>query len=121
MDFITNTGVLAGISLVFVVIYFLLVFRKDLTSTADTKTLAASMPSPKEAITNKKDFAISSVIFVCACVLLVTHAQTGLTVAFIGSVIAAVTLITSGKYALKLLKKVDYKTLLFFVKCFVLA
>ena len=119
VDFITNTGVLAGISLVFVVVYFLLVFRKDLKSTADTKTLAASMPSPKEAITNKKDFAISSVIFVSACVLLVTHAQTGLTVAFIGSVIAAVTLITSGKYALKLLKKVDYKTLLFFVGLFI--
>ena len=50
--------------------------------------------------------------------MLVTHAQTGLTVAFIGAVIAVMTLITSGRYALTLLKKVDYKTLLFFIGLF---
>ena len=76
------------------------------------------MPEPKEAITNKRDFVISCVIFFCAVVLLVTHAQTGLTVAFIGAVIAIITLITSGSYALKLLKQVDYKTLLFFIGLF---
>ena len=52
-------------------------------------------------------------------VLLVTHAQTGLTVAFIGVLIAAVTLIAAGKDAMKLLKGLDYKTLLFFVGLFV--
>ena len=72
----------------------------------------------KEAITNKRDFVISSIIFGCAVVLLVSHSQTGLTVAFIGTVIAIITLITAGKYALELLKKVDYKTLLFFVGLF---
>ena len=51
--------------------------------------------------------------------MLVTHAQTGLTVAFIGGVIAIVTLAAFHKYALELLKKVDYKTLLFFVGLFV--
>ena len=50
--------------------------------------------------------------------MLVTHAQTGLTVAFIGAVIAVVTLITAGSFALELLKKVDYKTLLFFIGLF---
>ena len=50
--------------------------------------------------------------------MLVTHAQTGLTVAFIGTVIAIITLIAAGKYAWELLKKVDYKTLLFFVGLF---
>ena len=50
--------------------------------------------------------------------MLVTHAQTGLTVAFIGAVIAIITLISVGKEALDLLKKVDYKTLLFFVGLF---
>lgn len=78
----------------------------------------STVPDPKEAITSKKDFAISCVIFACAVAMLVTHAQTGLTVAFIGAVIAVVTLITSGRYALEILKKVDYKTLLFFVGLF---
>ena len=77
------------------------------------------MPDPKEAITDKRSFIISIVIFLCAVVMLVTHAQTGLTVAFIGSVIAVLTLITSGKHALELIKKVDYKTLLFFTGLFV--
>lgn len=118
-DFITNTGLMAVVSMVFIVIYFLLVFHKELTAQGDTGIDAASMPSPREAITNKRDFAISSVIFACAVIMLVTHAQTGLTVAFIGAVIALVTVITSGKYAVQLLKKVDYKTLLFFIGLFI--
>ena len=48
-----------------------------------------------------------------------THAQTGLTVALIGAVIAAVTLIAAGgKNAKKILRRVDYKTLLFFIGLF---
>ena len=42
--------------------------------------------------------------------MLITHAQTGLTVAFIGTFIAVVTLVAAGKSAFELLKKVDYKT-----------
>lgn len=118
-DFITNTGVMAVISLVFVVVYFLLIFHRELTVQGENGVNAASMPEPKEAITNKKDFAISSLIFICAVLLLVTHAQTGLTVAFIGAMIAIITLLASGKYALELLKKIDYKTLLFFVGLFI--
>lgn len=118
-DFVANTGVMALISLVFVIFYFLLVFRKELASPANIKELAAAMPSPKEAITNKKDFVLSCIIFGCAVLLLVTHAQTGLTVAFIGVVIAVFTLLASGRYALHILKKVDYKTLLFFIGLFI--
>jgi len=50
---------------------------------------------------------------------LVTHAQTGLTVASIGTFIAAVTLIVMHRDAPELLKKVDYKTLLFFIGLFI--
>jgi Na+/H+ antiporter NhaD/arsenite permease-like protein len=50
--------------------------------------------------------------------MLVTHAETGLTVAFIGVFIAAFTLISAGKRARVLLKRVDYKTLLFFIGLF---
>ena len=78
----------------------------------------SNIPAPKDAIKNKKDFIISCIIFAAAVIMLVTHAQTGLTVAFIGALIAVVTLVTSGTYALELLKKVDYKTLLFFIGLF---
>lgn len=117
-DFLTNTGVIAGISLIVVIIYYYLVFRKELKQESGNEVDPATLPDPKEAITNKKDFIVSSVIFACAVLMLVTHAQTGLTVAFIGGVIAIVTLIAAGKGALELLKKVDYKTLLFFIGLF---
>ena len=55
----------------------------------------------------------------CAVVLLVTHALTGLTVAFIGLVIAIFSLIVSGRKALHMLKSIDYKTLLFFLGLFI--
>ena len=114
-DFITNTGLMAVVSLVFVVVYFYFAFRKELKKNGANKKDHASYPDPKEAITDKRGFIASCIIFLCAVVLLVSHAQTGLTVSTIGVAIAIVTLIVAGKDALELLKKVDYKTLLFFV------
>lgn len=117
-DFITNTGLIAAISLILIVVYYFLVFRKELAGEKLSQADVDAMPDPKEAITNKMSFAISTLIFLCAVVLLVTHAQTGLTVAFIGTVIALVTLVVAGPKAITLLKKVDYKTLLFFIGLF---
>ncbi len=118
-DFVTNTGLMALISLVFVVIYFYIVFHEELGKNNKEGKAAATYPKPSEAITDKKGFIISTIIFLCAIVMLVTHAQTGLTVAFIGTVIAIATLLAAGKNAVVLLKKVDYKTLLFFIGLFV--
>lgn len=117
-DFLTNTGVLVGISLLVMLVYFYFAFRKELTQNEGSIDIS-SMPDPKEAITDKTGFIISSVIFAIAVCLLVTHAQTGLTVATIGVFIALITLISSGKHALELIKKLDYKTLLFFVGLFI--
>lgn len=117
-DFISNTGLIAVISLVFVILYFYLCFRKELGQKKD-RTVPVEGLDPKGAILNKKDFIISSLIFACAIVMLVTHAQTGLTVATIGVVIGIVTMIAAGRESTALLKKVDYKTLLFFVGLFV--
>ena len=118
-DFITNTGLIALISLVAVVIYFYVVFKKELLKGAVTERDPSAYPDPREAITSRKGFAASTVIFLCAVVLLVSHAQTGLTVSFIGVLIGAVTLLAAGKDAVTLLKRVDYKTLLFFIGLFV--
>ena len=117
-DFLTNTGVIAAISLVFVIVYFYFVFGRSMAADASKDIDISAIPEPKDAITNKRDFIISSIIFGCAVVLLVTHAQTGLTVAFIGTAVAIVTLVAAGTSAFELLKKVDYKTLLFFIGLF---
>lgn len=118
-DFLTNTGLIAGIALVFVIIFFFFAFKKELTANAGEKVDPSAYPNPADAIENKKDFIVSTIIFLIAVVMLVTHAQSGLTVAFIGVFIAAITLITSYKHIGTILKKVDYKTLLFFVGLFV--
>lgn len=119
-DFISNTGVIAGISLIAIVIFFYFCFRKELKASEVSigQIDESTYPNPKDAITDKKRFIFSCIIFACAIILLVTHAQTGLTVAFIGMFIAIVTLLVAGKSIKSLIKGIDYKTLLFFIGLF---
>lgn len=118
-DFLVNTGLIAGVGLVAVIFYFFFAYRKELASAGGGNVDLSTMPSPTSAIGSKRDFAFSCVIFAAAVALLATHSATGLTVALIGLVIAVVTLVVFWKDALELLKKVDYKTLLFFVGLFI--
>ena len=117
-DFLKNTGAIAALGLVFVILYFFLCFRKKLSGNA-VNLKKEQFPHPADVIPSKKDFVLSALIFLLAVILLVTHAKTGLTVAFIGVLVAVITLLAAGKSAVKILKKVDYKTLIFFIGLFV--
>lgn len=117
-DFLSNTGIIAMVSLVVIILYFYFVYRKELSAADGKRIDPAVIPVPESAITNKRDFVCSILIFLSAVVLLVTHSMTGLSVAFIGVVIALATLLVYWKDTWTLLKKVDYKTLLFFVGLF---
>ncbi len=117
-DFILNTGFIALLSIVFIVIYFYFCFRKQLKQNNNERNVV-SYPSPTEAIKSKGEFIASTLIFLAAVVLLVTHSQTKLTVAAIGVLVTIATLIAAGKKSIILLKKVDYKTLLFFIGLFI--
>ena len=116
-DFLTNTGLIALISLAVILVYFYLLYRKQYQGTAEINIEA--LPDPASAIVTMRGFVVHTVIFLLAVVLLVTHASTGLSVAFIGTFIAILTLLASGRMAGELLKRVDYKTLLFFIGLFV--
>ena len=116
-DFVVNTGLIGALSLVIIIIYFYFTMRNRLQNPADK--VDPDSIDVEVKIDNMKDFLTSTAIFFLAVILLVTHAMTGLTVAFIGVTIAAVTLLTSGSKALKLLKRVDYYTLLFFIGLFI--
>ena len=118
-DFISNTGVIVLASLLVVVPYFYFCFRKELSVPRPSAAQQAAFPDPKDAITNRRNFVCSCIIFGLAVILLVTHAQTGLTVSTIGVFITVVTLIVEGKHARALLKRIDYKTLLFFIGLFI--
>ncbi|MDD6102528.1 MAG: SLC13 family permease [Clostridiales bacterium] len=123
-DFLTNTGLIAFVSGIVLLLYFYLVCRKELKASEANRPTDIVYPNPSEAITNKLYFIVSCIIFFICVVLLVTHAQTGLSVASIGviaailSVIASV-IIESPKKALSIIKRLDYTTILFFIGLFV--
>jgi len=116
MDFLSNTGLMVLVSAVVILPYFYLVLGRKLKAAEGIDY--SSFPEPARAITSKRGFITSCVIFLLAVVLLITHAQTGLTVSTIGIFIAVLTLITSGKESIVLLKKLDYKTVFFFIGLF---
>ncbi len=118
MDFLCNTGIIALIALIFTLVYFYLICRKEY-SQKEKIIDTSKFPSPQTAITDKKGFIISCMVFATAIILLITHASTHLSVATIGMFIAVITLATNRKHFMEILKKVDYKTLLFFVGLFI--
>ena len=124
MDFISNTGAVVGISFLFALVYFWLCFRKELKENEAARVGEVSCPEPSTAIESKPAFLCGILVFALAVVLLITHAQTGLTVSCIGVIVAALTVIamvaTSGTRVIpKIFRGVDYKTLLFFIGLFV--
>lgn len=123
-DFLTNTGLIALIAGVAVIFYFYLRFRKELKECEDGRVGDVEHPDPMSAISNKLYFVISTLIFLAVVALLVTHAQTGLSVATIGVVAAVLSLaaslvIESPKKMLSIVKRLDWQTLLFFIGLFV--
>ena len=118
MDFLCNTGIIALIALIFTLVYFYLICRKEY-SQKEKIIDTSKFPSPQTAITDKIGFIISCMVFATAIILLITHASTHLSVATIGMFIAVITLATNRKHFMEILKKVDYKTLLFFVGLFI--
>jgi Na+/H+ antiporter NhaD/arsenite permease-like protein len=118
-DFATNTGPIAWGGMLITLGFFYLAFRKILTQPDDPETLMRLCPVPSTAITDPRLFKISTGIFLFVVILLITHAETGISVALIGCVAAALTLFTSFRGALQLLKRVDWRTLLFFIGLFV--
>jgi Na+/H+ antiporter NhaD/arsenite permease-like protein len=119
-DFAANTGIIAWIGMIFTLAFFYFVFRKALTSSqGNPDSPTTKYPQPSEAIVNHRLFRINAAIFVGVIVLIVTHAETGLSMALIGVIAAAVTLLVSGKKALHIISRVDWRTLLFFMGLFI--
>jgi len=123
-DFITNTGVIAWAGMAVAVVYFYFACRKTLV--ASTKGSAAAhtpYPHPREAIVNRPLFMLSAAIFILVVILLITHAQSGLSVATIGVIAAGLTMLAAGLVKggspSYIVKRLDWRTLLFFVGLFI--
>jgi len=119
-DFAANTGVIAWIGMLFTLGFFYFVFRKKLTSSqAGAGTPTAHYPEPSEAIIDRRHFLLNAAIFVAVVALIVTHAETGLSMALIGVIAALLVLLAAGKGALHIIKRIDWRTLLFFIGLFI--
>ena len=120
-DFLLNTGVIAWAGIAIALVFFLLASRKALFlgSGNETGNVPQQYPRPGEAITNHALFGVDVAIFFVVIVLLVTHAGTGLSVATIGVIAGALTLLAAFKRALHIARRIDWRTLLFFFGLFV--
>ncbi len=118
-DFISNAGLMCFVTLAVILVYFFFAFRKQLVCAEPPSRDPSNYPDPAASIRSKASFVTSCVIFAAAVVLLVTHNNTGISVALIGVIVAAATVLTNIKHCGTILKKVDYKTVLFFVGLFI--
>ena len=87
-DFLTNTGVVMLICLVATVVYFYFCFRRILRESESQRPTDITYPDAASAITDRRAFIACGAVFLLVVVLLVTHAQTELTVATIGCIAA---------------------------------
>ncbi len=117
-DFLLNTGLVVLIALVLVVAFYYLRYHKKLKAGGPVDHLSSDL-EPSHAIKSKKAFGCSLAIFLVTVVLLVTHAQTGITVASIGTLAGVLTLLLFNRHSGKILKGVDWETVLFFTGLFV--
>ncbi|MGD9116407.1 MAG: ArsB/NhaD family transporter [Dehalococcoidia bacterium] len=121
MDFFTNTGIIAWICMGVTLAFFYFAFRKVLTSSQKNQedNPTEKYPEPSEAIVNPRLFRINAGIFLAVIVLIVTHSETGLSMAFIGVIAAVITLAATGRKAPHIISRIDWRTLLFFIGLFV--
>jgi len=118
-DFLVNTGVVAWIGILVALGFFYLVFRKSLVSGNEAAAFSGHYPDPAKAVADPFLFKVNSSIFLLTCVLLITHATTGLSVALIGVIGGGLSLAVAPRHATRVMKALDWRTLLFFVGLFV--
>ncbi|MFH0914201.1 MAG: SLC13 family permease [Chloroflexota bacterium] len=122
MDFVENTGLMAWAGMILALLFFYLAFRKPLTTSqkgTSPEELLNRCPAPGSAITSPLLFKIQSLIFLLVIILLVTHAETGLSVAIIGVIAALLTTLAGIKHFRHIMHGVDWRTLLFFIGLFI--
>ncbi|MFH1647934.1 MAG: ArsB/NhaD family transporter [Chloroflexota bacterium] len=118
-DFAVNTGIIAWVSMIFTLIYFYFIFRRSLKQGTDPGEIMKVCPLPASAITDRRLFKIDIGIFILAVILIVTHAQTGLSIGLIGVIAAVLTLLTDVKDIKHVFKAVNWQALLFFLGLFI--
>ncbi len=120
LDFLLNTGLIAWTSLAVSLVVFFVVIRKKFKAGGNKPmNLESDQLHPGNAIKSKRLFAANIAVFVLLIILLVTHAQTGLSVATVGVVSGMLTLLVGYRKASVIIKRIDWRSLVFFAGLFV--
>jgi Na+/H+ antiporter NhaD/arsenite permease-like protein len=118
-DFVVNTGPLAWAGMVVILAFFLVLFwRKFAQPKQNSISTSNTYPDPKEAIGDRRLFVIETGVLILVIALLITHAQTGISFALIGVIATILTIFVAGRRTSQVLKKVDWRTLVFFFGLF---
>jgi Na+/H+ antiporter NhaD/arsenite permease-like protein len=105
--------------MIFSLVYFYFIFRRSLKQDTSPAEMMKVCPLPGSAITNRRLFMIDTSIFIVVVILIVTHAETGLSVAIIGVIAAVLTLLTDIKDFKEVFQGVNWQVLLFFLGLFI--
>jgi len=120
-DFLVNIGPIVWVGMGVALVYFYYRFRRTLAKSQKTNDDGSPIryPEPKEAIVEPRLFKIQTAVFLVVVALLVTHAQSGISVALVGCIAAAATIIAAGGGARRIICRVDWRTLVFFIGLFI--
>lgn len=123
LDFLRNTGIIAWVGMAVSLVFFYFVFRRQLAASQEPSDGHRQLPDLAQVITDHTHFFINTGIFLLVIVLLVTHAQSGISVATIGTIAAVLTLgfaamKRTGRH-IRIVSQLDWQTLLFFFGLFV--
>jgi len=123
MDFVINTGPLAWAGMVLTLGFFYLVYRRSFHTArlGELNGQDARYPEPGEAIGNRTQFLLDIGVLILVVGLLVTHAETGISVALIGVIAFVLTFLVPKTKAENagIFRRIDWRTLLFFVGLFI--
>jgi Na+/H+ antiporter NhaD/arsenite permease-like protein len=119
MDFAANTGLIAWVCMIVVCLYFYFILRKTLKQGTVPHEMMKVCPVPSSAITNRRLFYIDTGIFIFTVALIITHAETGLSMPLIGVIAAVLTLLTNVEDMSTVFKAVNWQALVFFFGLFV--
>ena len=117
-DFIQNNGVICFLGFILVLIYFAVCFRTKLGSGIQPNNPDLADLHPSDAIVNRRQFFVSILVFFGIILLIMTHTRTGLTMPAIGMLAIAATLVHT-RDRLGVIRRVDWKTILFIIGLFV--
>jgi Na+/H+ antiporter NhaD/arsenite permease-like protein len=121
MDFAANTGLIAWVCMIVVCFYFYFVTRKSLKQATNPHEIAKTCPQPGSAIIDRRLFYLNIAVFIFATALIITHAETGLSMPLIGVIAAILTMLVNNKNIQSIYKAINWHTLLFFLGLFVCA